>query len=431
MTLKNWLKRSVRASGIISLLAVWPAWAQPAGSPGQGAPASQASAAPSPGKTPAVALLDDADQAQWRTWLADLGWRVITPVFPPGTPAHPNIEVRIQALASAVTAGIQSGAVDAARVYLAGRGEEVAGVFYTISRVPDLWAAGLALGGSPQAAIDSGRIFAVNFTLVPVLWISDRAEDQALADGLKSDGVNVEWRSAAAAPSGSSSGAPSGPTNAAIFDWLARHQRPAFPAEIDCETNSPNFARCYWIAMDKFDVSERNDVLPGTFLRPHITATLDLGIFSYDRDDPGPGVLLNLPEKYTGPLKKGDRLVAIDGKPVPNAREYDAMMAKLTTERGVAVMVQRGKDRVRVETRIVVPEIQVPVTARVQARYEASDNDIQISSRTVKELRVTIPPQWALGSRLYWNGLSLENIAAPGCLKLTVDKELLHAEKCP
>ncbi len=366
-----------------------------------------------------MALLDAADQAQWQTWTAGLGWRVIVPVFPAGTPDKPLIDVRVQALAATVASAIQSGAVDPAHVYIGGRGAEAATVFYAISRVPDLWAAGLAVGGSPKAAIDSGRIFGANFSLVPVLWISDKAEDQALAASLKSNGLNVEWRPAA------------GLENTAIFDWLAKRQRPAWPAEIDCETNSPNFAHCYWIQMDKFDTGERNDVLPATYLRPEIPATLELGSFSYDRNDPGPGMLLNLGDKYIGPLKKGDRLVAIDGKEVANAQVYDAMMARATSDKQVAVMVQRGKDRVRVESRVMVPHVEVPVTARVQASYQAADNDIQIVSRTVKELRVTIPQQWALGSRLYWNGLSLQNIATPGCLKLVVDKELLHAEKCP
>jgi hypothetical protein len=410
MTSKNWLRRSARACGIISLLAASGAWAEHA------APPAQAAAESSP--VPAVALLDSADQAQWQTWTANLGWRVITPVFPDGTAPNPAIDVRVQALAATVSAAIQSGAVDAAHVYLAGRGEAAPAVFYTISRVPDLWAAGLALGGSPRPAIDTGRIFAVNFSHTPVLWISQNEEDRAVADSLKSEGLNLEWRQS------------EGLSNTAIFDWLTQHRRPAFPAEIDCETNSPNFARCYWIQMDKFDMGERNDVLGGTFLRPANPATLELGTFSFDRDDPGPGLLLNLPEKYSGPLKKGDRLIAIDGKPIPNAHEYTALMARTTGEKQVAVMVQRGKDRVRVETRIVVPRIDVPFTARVQAQYVAADNDIQIVSRTVKELRVTVPPQWAQGARLYWNGLSLENIATPGCLKLVVDKELLHAEKC-
>ena len=386
-------------------------------SPQVASPAPQA--APPASKVPAVALVDAADREQWVSWTAALGWRVITPVFPEGTPANPSIDVRVQALAAAAVAAIQSGTVDAAHVYVAGRGEAAAAVFYTISRVPDLWAAGLALGGSPQPAIDSGRIFAVNFTNAPVLWISSNDRDQALASSLKSEGLNVEWRSAEGLP------------NAAIFDWLKQHERPAFPPSIDCETNSPNFDHCYWIRMDKFDTGERNDVLPGTFLRPQTPAVLDLGVFSYDRNDSGPGVALNLAEKYSGPLKKGDRLMAIDGRAIANGPEFAALMARTATERPAAVILQRGKERVRVETRILVPHIMVPVTARVQAQYVASDNDIQIISRTVKELRVTIPPEWAMGSRLYWNGLALENIATPGCLRLVVEKELLHAEKCP
>jgi len=405
MTSKNWLRKSATACGIISLLAVR-GWGQSGGT------------AAAPAKAPALAVLDAADQEQWKTWTAGLGWQIVTPAFPAGTPEHPSIDQRVQAMAAAVMAAIQAGSADPAHIYLAGRGDEAAAVFYTISRVPDLWAAGLALGGSPQPAIDSGRIFAINFTHAPVLWISPNAADEALAARLKSDGLNLEWRSA------------TGLANSAIFEWLTQHERPAFPSEIDCETNSPNFAHCYWIAMDQFDVGERNDVLPATFLRPSNPATLDLGIFSYSREDPGPGVALNLPEHYNGPLKKGDRLLEIEGKPVANAQAFAGMMAKATTEKRVSVMVQRGKERVRIESRIIVPHIEIPVTARVQARYEAADNDILIVSRTVKEMRVTIPPQWALGARLYWNGLALENIATPGCLKLTIDKELLHADKC-
>ena len=363
-------------------------------------------------------MLDASDQQQWQTWAAPLGWRVLVPTLPESAGAKPNIDVRVQAVAAAVVSAVQNGAVDASRVYLAGRGDQAAWVFYTISRIPDLWAAGLALGGSPKPAIDSGRIFAINFTNTPVLWVGN-PETRTLAEQLKSEGLNVEWQSS------------EGLANDAIFGWLAKHQRAPFPSEIDCETNSPTFAHCYWITMDKFDVGERNDVLPATFLRPSNPGTLELGVFSYDPEDAGPGIALTLPEKYSGPLKRGDRLVAIDGKPVANGHEYASLMARATTDKPVAVLVQRGKDRVRIESRLIVPHIEQPVTARVQARFEAADNDIQIVSRTVKELRVTIPPQWAQGSRLYWNGLAIENIATPGCLKLVVEKELLHAEKCP
>jgi hypothetical protein len=44
-------------------------------------------------------------------------------------------------------------------------------------------------------------------------------------------------------------------------------------------------------------------------------------------------------------------------------------------------------------------------------------------------MRVTVPEQWA-GAGLFWNGLSLEKIERPGCLLLTIDKELLHAAAC-
>ena len=246
-----------------------------------------------------------------------------------------------------------------------------------------------------------------------------RAEDQALAKELEDEKLNLEWRPAA------------GVTNATIIDWLGKHRREEFPAEIDCETNSPAFANCYWIRMTRFDVNERNDVLPSSHLAPESGAALDLGGFGYRKDDPGPGVLVSyLPEKYDGPLKMGDRIVALDGRPIENARQYVETMAKMTEERTAVVMVQRGKEHVRVETRIVLPRREVMVTARVQAKYIAADRDIQIISRTVKEMRVTIPPQWAQGGRLYWNGLSMEHVDKPGCFVLTVEKEILRAAPC-
>src|SRR5438477_10833148 len=145
-------------------------------------------------KSPALALLDDADAAQWRKWTGDLGWQVVTPA---AGPANPNIDQRVQALAKAVETFIQSGDVDAGRVYLAARGESAAAVFYAISRVPDLWAAGVALGGSPKTAVDTNRIYAANFTNAPVLWVSDAAGG-ALAQTLKTAGLNLEWRPASA-----------------------------------------------------------------------------------------------------------------------------------------------------------------------------------------------------------------------------------------
>jgi hypothetical protein len=362
--------------------------------------------------TPAVALLDPADAAQWKTWIEPAGWKVIAPEAAAG-----NIDTRVQALAAAVRQASSSG-VDPQRVYLAGRGEAAATVFYTVSRIPDLFAAAVALGGSPQAAIDTGRMFAVNFTNCPVLWISAGADDQALAAKLKAAGMNLEWRSA------------EGLSNSAVFQWLDGHTREPFPAEVDCETNSPTFASCYWLQPSKFDAGERNDVLPSTRVVSAATPVLDLGGFGYKPDDPGPGIEVNyLPDKYSGPLKIGDRIVEIEGKPIPNAQQYREIMSRYREEKGVIVMVQRGKTRHRVETRVMTPRIDASPTARVQGKYAIDDRLVLVISRSVIEMRVTIPEQW-VGAGLLWNGLSMEKIEKPGCILLTIDKELLHSADC-
>jgi hypothetical protein len=373
------------------------------------AAAQQAPQAP----VPAIALVDAADAQQWQALVKAAGWRVITGA------AADSPDARVQALATAVTQATHDG-VDPARVYLAGRGAATAAVFYTISRVPDLWAAAIGIDGSPQAALDTDRLFAANFTSVPVLWIGRADTDQALATKLKDAGLKLEFRPAA------------GVNNQAVLDWLARHHRESFPSEIDCETNAPVFASCYWVQMSKFDPQERNDMLPTTRIAAAAAASLNLGAFAFKPDEPGPGLLVTaLPDHYSGPLKVGDRIVAIEGRPLENARAYLDAMAKYTEERPVAATVQRGKDRIRVETRIVLPRKDPMVTARVQAKYLAADRELQIITRTVKEMRVTIPPQWAAETTLYWNGVALEKIDGPGCYVLTEESELLHATRCP
>ena len=159
MTSKNWYGRFAAVCATISLLAGHAVRAQE--------PAQLPAPPPRAAKTPAIALVDPADAEQWKTWAKDLGWLVLTP--PAGNTA---VDTRVEALASAVRDAIRKGAADPTRIYVAGRGEWAALVFYTISRIPDLWAAGLALGGSPQPAIDSDRLFTANFTNVPVLWVS-------------------------------------------------------------------------------------------------------------------------------------------------------------------------------------------------------------------------------------------------------------------
>ena len=338
-------------------------------------------------------------------------------IAPAGPPA-PDIDSRVRALVAAVENATQAGSVDPARVYIAGRGEATAAVFYAISRAPDLWAAGAALGGSPKMALDTNRIFTSNFTNVPVLWISGD-DAKPMVEKLTAAKLNLEWQPAS-----------SGASAVSLIQWLARHKRDAFPLSIDCETNSPTFARCYWIQPAKFDANERNDVLASTRIAGGSGAALDLGGFGFQTDDPGPGVLVtSLPAKYSGPLKPGDRLFALDGKPLANARQYLELMEKVTDERGAVVTVQRGKERMRVETRITLPRRETGVTSRVQAQYLPAEKEIQIISRTITEMRVTVAPEW-VPATLLWNGLTLENLKEAGCWVLSVQKELLRAEKC-
>ena len=79
---------------------------------------------------------------------------------------------------------------------------------------------------------------------------------------------------------------------------------------------------------------------------------------------------------------------------------------------------------------MVLPRREAVVTARVQGQYLPAENQIQIVSRSVTEMRITVPPGWAQNGQLFWNGLMLDKIEGPGCFILTIDKELLHAARC-
>ncbi len=364
---------------------------------------------------PAIVLPDPRDATQWQKWTSELGWQLIAPAVDPQTDA----DSRTILVADAVREAIKNSTVDPARIYLAGRGDDAALVFYIVSRVPDLWAAGLALGGSPKPAINVGRMFAANFTNTPVLWISEAPGDAELAMRLKSAGMNLEWRNA------------KGVTIANFFEALSKRIHVEFPPVADCETNTPKFAHCYWMEPTHFDAAERNDVLPNTRVTDGSGAVLDLGGFGYKLTDPGPGVLISfLPKDYSGPLKTGDRLVELDGQPVEDARDFVARLSKIYTEKQMVTLIQRGKDHLRLETRVLLPRPDAVVTARVEGKYDPELKTVQILSRSVTELRVNIPPQW-IPSDLYWNGLAIEDLTKPGCYLLTVDQELLNAAPCP
>jgi hypothetical protein len=395
MKSKSWSGRFVRACAASSLLAA-------------------AAAAQGPPKAPIIALLDPAEAEQWRAWSASRGYRVVAAASAPDKP----LDARIADLQAAVKTALDQGSADPARVYLAARGDAASAVFYTGSRLPDRWAAAVAIGGSPQPAIDTNRFYAANFSNFPTLWVTSAPEDEKAAAKLRDAGMKLEWRAA------------QGLGANAVLDWLETKRRDEFPAAVDCETSSPAFASCFWIRATKFDPASRNDVVGSTRLQPRSGAALDLGGFGYHTADPGPGILVNwLPEKYSGPLKLNDRIVSLSGRTLKDAREYAEMMEKTVEEKAVVATVQRGKDRVRLETRIVLPKREEVFTARVQGKYLVEEKEISILSRTVTEMRVSVPEAWA-GATLNWNGTPLAKVEAAGCWLLTETNHLQSAKAC-
>lgn len=342
---------------------------------------------------------------QWQSQLAERGWSlVVTPLTSPNDTSARAIQAILQDFR-------KRSKTDATRSYLASAPEATAAVFYLASRVPDLWAAALAVQGNPKPAIDSGRLFAANTQLVPVLWIST-LENQAL----KAAGYNLERPSQATS------------TLKEALDWLAGHQRDPFPPKIDCESGTQEFARCYWAEMTQLDPARRNDVLPSSRVPPGSGASLALGGFGFDPTLPGPGLVIGwLPQNYNGSLKLEDRLVAIAGKEIRDARHYLEFMDQAREEKAVAVMIQRGKQRLRIDTRIVLPKPEEKVSARLQAEFLSDTRELLIISRGVAQLRLTLPPYW-VPCPISWNGLAAGKADSPGCWTLT---EGGGARPCP
>src|SRR5581483_5672332 len=133
---------------------------------------------------------------------------------------------------------------------------------------------------------------------------------------------------------------------------------------------------------------------------------------------------------YIGPLKIGDRIVELDGQPLADARDFDARLNKITAERPSVILVARGKERLRFDTLIVLPRPGAFVTARVQGRYDAATKTLRILSRSISEMRVTLPPEWAPVA-LEWDGLAIQTLDKPGCYLLSIDQEFLNAAPCP
>lgn len=366
-------------------------------------------------KSPLLVLLG-GDTKTWQAACQERGWQFLQPA---GDTAGKSLDQRVRVLAAEVQEAVKGRPVDLKRIYLAAQGPSVSMLFYLTARMPDIWAAAVAAGGSPRAAIDSNRLFAANTTNVPVLWLFANKDEEPLAKKLQSAGFNLEWREPASAK----------PSE--IFDWLGAHQRNSFPTTADCETGSPSFTHCYWVEVTRFDPGESNDVLDSTRVPPLGSgAVLAVGAFGYNPSEPGPGVLVaSLPDQYAGPLKLNDRIVELDGKELKNAADFAQILYQTFEEKPVVAMVERGKEHIRLETKIEMAPRAEPVTARVRAQYLPDLQEIEVVTRAVTQMKLTLPETW-LPARINWNGTELANATAAGCWLLDEQKELLSARRC-
>jgi hypothetical protein len=364
----------------------------------------------------AMLVLLGGDTKTWQAACQERGWQFLEA---PSDTAGKSIDQRVKALAAAVEDAEKRLPVDANRVYLAAQGGSVSTLFYVTARIPDLWAAAVGAGGSPRSAIDSNRMFAANTTNLPVLWLFGNKDEEPLGKKLRAAGFHLELRE------------PTVAKPSEIFEWLAAHQRDPFPTTADCETGSPLFTHCYWVEVAKFDPAESNDVLDSTRVQPLGSgAVLALGPFGYNLGEPGPGVLVaSLPEKYAGPLRLGDRIVELGGKELKNGAEFAQVLYQTFEEKPVVAMVERGKARLRMETKIELAPRAEPVTARVRAQYLPDLQEVEVVSRAITQMKLTLPEAW-LPARITWNGTEVANATAAGCWLLDEQKELLTGKRC-
>ena len=359
------------------------------------------------GASEPAAVLLGGNPEQWGKAVQERGWRL---VVPPAMPSPLWTEAGAQALQSYLRDPAKSGLADSNGAYLIAVGDGATAAFYLASRMPDLWRAVLAIGGNPKIAIDTNRLYAANTQLAPVLWIvppATRADIEPLRHKFSVANYNVEM------PSGE------GFTVGQALDWMASKRRDPVPYKIDCETGSSAFPRCYWAEIVKFDPARRNDAVPSTRVPPGSGASLGLGGFGFDPAAPGPGLLIGfLPPDYKGKLKLGDRIVSVGGKAIRDAPDYLETMDQAKEEKTIAVLVQRGKDRLRIETRISLPQREELLTARLQAEFVLDGRVLQVVSRNIAAVRLRIPDAW-VPSTANWNGSEVGPVPNAGCWLLS------------
>ena len=363
-------------------------------------------------KPPLLVVLDAQNPAMWEQLAQKRSWRYIRNSVPAN-------DAGMLALRTQVKEAVASLGADPARVYLAGQGNGTPAVLLAASRLADLWTAAVAIEGTIRPAVNSNRLFGANTQDVPVLWYTNSSDPEQLRQKLAAQNFNLTVK------------APEGLTPDQVLDWLAEQHRDLDPAAVDCETGSTAFASCYWLQLTGFDLSKRNDVLGSSRVNAGSAAYLGLGGFGYDSNAPGPGVEVAwLPPNYKGPLELHDRIVSVAGKPIANASEYIALMDQASEEKAAAVVIERGKERKRIETKIVVPKREETSTVRVQGSWLVADKEVQIISRGVSQLRLTLPVSWAPVA-INWNGSDLGKAEQGGCWDLSIAADPPTAKRCP
>jgi hypothetical protein len=77
-------------------------------------------------------------------------------------------------------------------------------------------------------------------------------------------------------------------------------------------------------------------------------------------------------------------------------------------------MVERGKRRHRIETRILLPKREENVTVRVRGEWFADSRELLVISRGVAEMKIDLPAAWA-PAVINWNGQEILKADAAGC----------------
>lgn len=346
---------------------------------------------------------------QWEPAVNAVGWQLVLPWTEGKFGFHSDEGIRT--IEAVVADYCNRFPVDRRRIYLVGHGDGAPGVFTALSRIPDLWAGAVAIGGDANLAIESNRLFAGNAAGIPLLWLyeEDRAGVLRLAmNRLKEAQFPAQFEAAKELRAEQA------------IRWLSSHQSVALPTTVDYETGTLSFRSKRWVKIRDLDFSLRNDVLASTRVDPGNGAFLRLGGFGYDPEGKGPGVPVKwLPEAYKGPLQLEDIIVSIGGAMVQDAAHYAELMEAQKESRDVGIILMRGAKRMRIETRIVIPQRDEMETARILAEYLPDTKEILVVSRGVRQAELQIPANWA-PVRVNWNGIELATAPRSGCLLLVV-----------